>query len=165
MKKKTIIMIFLVVMVCIMATGYAILQQQLNISGTGSIDSTWKIEIIDIDEVDIVGDASSKVAPSYTATTANFDVSLLSPGDSITYEITVKNGGTLDAKVDSHSVEMDENDAIVYEVMGLSDGDLLKAGEESVISVKISFKDSYTGQPERTTSDIKVIVNYVQTID
>lgn len=164
MKKKTVIMIILVIVICIMATGYAILQQQLNVSGTSGIDSTWKIEIIDIDEVDIVGDASSKITPSYTATTANFKVSLLNPGDSITYKIKVKNGGSLNAKVDSHSIQMEENDAIIYEVSGLEDGDVLKSGEENTIAIKVSFKEGYIGQPADTTNDIKVIVNYVQDI-
>lgn len=152
-------------MICIMTTGYAILQQQLNINGTSSIDSTWKIEIIDIDEANIVGDASSKVTPSYTATTANFKVSLLNPGDSITYKIKVKNSGSLNALVDSYSVEMDENDAIVYEIDGLKEKDELNSGEENIISIKVSFKEGYIGQPEVTTKDIKVIINYVQNIE
>ena len=165
MKKKTIVMMILIVAICIMATGYAILQQQLNISGTSSIDSTWKVEIISIKEKDIVGDASSSVTPSYTATTANFKVSLVNPKDSITYEVKVKNSGTLNAKVDSYSVEMDENDAIVYEVSGVADGDLLNAGEEQTISIKVSFKAGYIGQPSVTTKNIKIIVNYVQNIE
>lgn len=165
MKKKTIVMLILVVAICIMTTGYAILQQQLNISGTSSIDSTWKVEIISINEKDIEGDASSSVTPSFTSTTANFKVSLLNPGDSITYEIKIKNSGTLDAKVDSYSVEMDENDAIVYEVSGVADGDLLNAGEEKTVSIKVSFKTGYIGQPSITTKDIKVIINYIQNIE
>lgn len=165
MKKKTIIMIVLIVSICIMVTGYAILQQQINISGRASIDSTWKVEIISIKEKVKEGDASSKVTPSFTATTANFKVSLLNPGDSITYEIKVKNSGTLNAKVDSYSVQMDENDAIVYEVSGLKNGDLLNAGEEKAITIKVSFKTGYIGQPAKTTKDIKVIINYIQNIE
>lgn len=164
MKKKTVIMIVLVVMVCVMTTGYAILRQGLSISGTSSIDSTWKVEVMNIEESNIVGDAKSAETPSYTSTTAKFRVSLLNPGDSITYKIKVKNGGTLNAKVDSYSIEIDENDAIIYEVSGLEDGDLLDAGAENTISIKVSFKEGYIGQPEVTTKDIKVIVNYVQNI-
>ena len=77
--KKKIVMVVLSVLVCIMAVGYAVLAQQLNITGTTSIDSTWKVEITNITEKDIVGDATSKEAPSYTSTTANFPKGFTGP--------------------------------------------------------------------------------------
>lgn len=165
MKKKSLIMIILVVAICIMATGYALLQQQLTVSGSSSIESTWKIEIIDILEKEKVGDASSKITPSYTNTTANFKVGLVNPTDSITYEIKIKNTGTLDAKVDSYQVQMDENEAIVYELQGIAEGDKLASGDEVTLSIKVSFKKGYVGQPEKTTKNIKVIINYIQDIN
>ncbi len=72
-----------------MAVGYALLAQELTINGTASIDSTWRLEITNIQSKDVVGDAVNKVDPSYTATTANFSVGFTQPGDSITYDITV----------------------------------------------------------------------------
>ena len=87
--KKTIMIGILCTLVAIMTVGYALLAQELNINGRASIDSTWKVEITNITEKDIVGDATSKEVPSYTSTTANFSVGLIQPGDSITYDIEI----------------------------------------------------------------------------
>ena len=81
--KKIIITVFSVLVVA-MAVGYALLAQELTINGSASIDSTWKVEITNIQSKDVVGNAVNKVDPSYTATTANFSVGLTQPGDSIT---------------------------------------------------------------------------------
>ena len=187
MRKKTIVMIALTISIFIMTAGYAILRQELFISGTSSIDSSWKIEIINITESDIVGDATSKEQPTYTATTANFKVSLINPTDSITYNVKIKNTGTIDAKIDSLSItNVEENDAIIYEAsLVKSDGStvrlltnniknntninstknaVLAANQEQTIKVKISFKEGYIGQPTDTSNSIKLVVNYIQRI-
>ena len=162
--KKKIVIGVLCALVGVMAVGYAALAQQLNITGTASIDSTWKVEITNISERDIVGDATSKEVPSYTATTANFSVGLIQPGDSITYDIEVSNLGTLAAKVDSIDVIMDENDAIVYTTEGIKAGDKLGVDEKDTLSVTVAYDPEVTTQPENTAKDITVSINYVQDI-
>ena len=49
---------------------------------------------------------------NYNSTTANFSVGFTQPGDSITYDIEVTNSGTLDAVVESITVETDNNSVI-----------------------------------------------------
>ena len=162
--KKTIMIGILCTLVCVMAIGYAFLAQELNINGRASIDSTWKVEITNITERDIVGDASSKEAPSYTSTTANFSVGLIQPGDSITYDIEISNLGTLKAKVDSINVTMDNNDAITYTTSGLKNGDKLGVGEKTTLTVKVEYNLEVTSQPTNTGKDIEVTINYIQDI-
>ena len=163
--KKKIIMVVLSVLVCIMAVGYAVLAQQLNITGTTSIDSTWKVEITNIGEKEVVGKAVSKVTPSYTSTTANFSVGLIQPGDSITYDIEISNFGTVIAKVDSININLDENDAIKYTTSGVSNGDKLGVGEKTTLTIKVEYDSSVTSQPSITSKDITVTINYVQDLD
>ena len=115
---KKIIITVLSVLVVAMAVGYALLAQELTIKGSASIDSTWRVEITNITSKDVVGDAVNKVDPSYTATTANFSVGFTQPGDSITYDITVTNKGTLDAVVESITVNKGDNLAITYTTSG-----------------------------------------------
>ena len=160
--KKTIMIGILCTLVCVMAVGYALLAQQLNINGRASIDSTWKVEITNITEKDIVGDASSKETPSYTSTTANFSVGLIQPGDSISYDIEISNLGTLKAKVDSINVVIDENDAITYTTSGLQQGDKLGVGEKTILTVKVEYNSNVTTQPTNTGKDLTVTINYVQ---
>ena len=162
--KKKIMIAILCTLVAIMAVGYAMLAQQLNINGRASIDSKWKVEITNITEKDIVGEAISKVAPSYTATTANFSVGLIQPGDSITYDIEISNLGTLRAKLDSINVVMDDNDAITYTTSGVKQGDKLGVGEKATLSVKVEYNSEVTSQPSVTNKDLTVIMNYVQDI-
>ena len=162
--KKKIVMVVLSVLVCVMAVGYAALAQQLNITGTASIDSTWKVEITDVTERDIVGDATSKETPSYTVSTANFNVGLIQPGDSITYDIEVSNLGTLAAKVDSINVSMGENEAITYTTSGIEIGDKLGVDETATLSVTVTYNPEITSQPEIIEKDIAVTINYVQDI-
>ena len=148
-----------------MTTGYALFGQELTIDGASSIDSTWKIEITNIASKNVIGDAVNKASPSYTATTANFSVGLTQPGDSITYDITVTNKGSLDAKVQSIDIDTGNNPAIVYEVSGIEVGDkITKNNGTNVLTVKIDYNNNITSQPAITTSDITVTINYVQDI-
>ena len=163
--KKKIIMVVLSVLVCVMAVGYALLAQELNINGRASIDSTWKVEITNITEKDIVGDATSKEIPSYTSTTANFSVGLIQPGDSITYDIEISNLGTLKAKVDSINVSMEDNDAITYTTSGVKQGDKLGVGEKVILTVNVEYNSAVTSQPTNTGKELTVTINYVQDLE
>ena len=161
--KKKVMIGVLSVLVCIMAVGYALLAQELTINGTASIDSTWKVEITNITSKDVVGDAVNKTDPSYTATTANFSVGLTQPGDSITYDITVTNKGTLDAVVESINVDKGNNPAITYTTSGLKRGDkIAKNNGTNTLTIKVDYDSSITSQPASTTNDITVTINYQQ---
>ena len=161
--KKKVLIGILSVLVCIMTVGYALLAQELTINGSASIDSTWKVEITNITSKDIVGGAVNKVDPTYTATTANFSVGLTQPGDSITYDITVTNKGTLDAVVESINVDKGDNPAIVYTTSGLKRGTkLAKNNGTNTLTVKVDYDSSATSQPTSTTNDITVTINYQQ---
>ena len=164
-KRKRIVMVVLSVVVCIMAIGYALLAQQLTINGTASIDSKWRIQITNITEKDIVGEAYSKVTPSYTAITANFNVGLIKPGDSITYDVEVSNLGTLKAKVDSINIATSDSDGIIYTVSGIEEGDKLAAGEKDILTIKVEYDRNATSLPEVTTKNITIIMNYVQDME
>ena len=161
--KKKVMIGILSVLVCIMAVGYALLAQELTINGTTSIDSTWKVEITNITSKDVVGGAVNKTDPTYTATTANFSVGLTQPGDSITYDITVTNKGTLDAVVESIDVDKGNNPAITYTTSGLKRGDkIAKNNGTNTLTIKVDYDSSITSQPASTTNDITVTINYQQ---
>ena len=161
--KKKVIIGVLSVLVCIMAVGYALLAQELTINGSASIDATWKVEITNITSKDVVGGAVNKTNPTYTATTANFSVGLTQPGDSITYDITVTNKGTLDAVVESITVNKGDNPAITYTTSGLKRGDkIAKNNGTNTLTIKVDYDSSITSQPASTTNDITVTINYQQ---
>ena len=125
---------YLIVGLCailvIMGVGYAAFSSQLKITGTSNIDSTWSVKITSITPTDILGEAKDKPEiTDYTDTTATFGTSLKLPNDSITYNIVIENQGSLDAKLDTISKTDTNNSAISFEISGVEEGDLLKAGE------------------------------------
>ena len=161
---KKIIITVLSVLVVAMAVGYALLAQELTINGTATIDSTWDVKITGIAQSgEAVGGATSKASPTFTSTTANFSVSLIQPGDSISYNVTVTNSGTLDAIVDSITISDSTNPAINYTVTGITEGTTLaKNGGTNTLTVTVDYEDSIESQPAVTTEDLTVTINYVQ---
>ena len=109
-----------------MAVGYAVFQSQLKITGTSNIASNFLVRITDIQSSVISGQASDAVSPSYTNTTATFKTNLISPGDSMKYDITVSNEGSIDAILESIDVNTNNNPAITFETSGIEEGSELK---------------------------------------
>ena len=83
------------------------------------------------------------------------------PGDSITYDITVTNKGTLDAVVESITVNKGDNSAIKYAISGLKRGDkILKNNGANTLTIKVDYDSNVTSQPASTINNITVTINY-----
>lgn len=186
-ERKNVVMGMLLAAICIMAVGYAALAQQLTITGTAQITSTWDVQITGINkqgtpsagvtENKVKVDGTDVQYPTYTATTAQFNVSLTNPGDTITYAVTVTNGGSLAAKLDSITVSATDandaavgidEDAILYEVTGVTAGTtkLAANGGTNTVLVKITYNPNVTTQPaaDALEKNLTVTLNYVQDI-
>lgn len=163
--QKNIVIVVLLVAVVFMSVGYAALASQLNINGTAAIKSNWDVKFTSISEGTAVGSATNKTPASTTVTTATFDVELVSPGDSMTYELVVKNNGSLDAKLDSITgIPTDLSGAIKYTVTGVAKDDTLSAGESKTITIKVEYDGNVTSQPseDQLSKELNVTLNYVQ---
>lgn len=159
---KNVLIGLLVFAVIAMSIGYAALAQTLNITGTAQITSNWDIALTNITNGTPVGGATNNNLPAIVGTTANFDVNLVSPGDSMTYNITITNNGTLDAILDNIIVSDSGSDAIIYTVTGVSEGTVLSAGNTNVAIVKVEYDNSVTTQPTQTSKTLSVTLNYIQ---
>ena len=146
----------------IMGVGYAAFQSQLKISGTSNITSSFLVKITDIQSSVLSGSATNAIEPSYTDTTATFKTNLVSPGDSMKYDITVANEGNIDAVLNSIKVSNSNNEAITFETSGIEEGDELKASESDILTVIVTYNPSITSQPENTTATITVTLDYGQ---
>jgi hypothetical protein len=163
-ENKNVVIGALVIAILIMAIGYALLSQELKVNGSGTISSTWNVGITNIVQSAKEQNATERTEPSFTSTTATFDVGLTAPGDSMTYDITISNTGSLDAKVSSIIVTpSDESAGITYTVTGVQAGTTLAAGETNTVHVKVSW-DNTTGMPAVLTKTVSVTVNYEQDI-
>ena len=160
--KKKVLIGILSVLICIMAIGYALLAQELTINGRASIDSTWKVEITNITQKELVGGVTEK-SKSYTSTTANFSVGFTQPGDYLIYDIEVTNSGTLDAVISNINVVTDNNPSIIYTTSGLKRGDTIsKNGNKKYLTVKIEYDSNITSQPVSEDNDITIQMDYQQ---
>lgn len=163
-KIKKITIVVLIICISIMSMAYASLFQQLRINGNASVVASWKVEIAGIKEGKIVGGAFSTSSPSYTSSTARFDVILTSEEDSVEYLVTIKNSGDLDAKLDSITTNKTGSDAIVYEISNINENDILKKGESVTVNIKVSVDPNAGIDESNIETEMTIIFNYIQNI-
>ncbi len=160
---RNYIIIGLCTILLIMGVGYAAFSSQLKISGTSNIGSSWNVKITSITPNSIVGTAENKKeVTTYNDTSATFGVSLKSPGDSITYDITIVNQGTIDAVLKTITKTDASNSAILFETSGVNEGDELKVGETATMKVKVTYNPEVTSQPNILDSTLKLTLDYAQ---
>ena len=161
-KKRNIIIGSLCAIVLLMAVGYAAFQTVLNIQGTSNITSSWDIKITNVTSKNIKGTASNNGDPSFENLSATFKTNLQAPGDSIEYDITVTNNGSLDAKLDEITLSDTNNPAIKFTASGMTKGDVITAESTKVLTVKVEYLNSVSEQPTKTTSTLTVDLDYSQ---
>ena len=91
-----------------------------------------------------------------------FKTNLVSPGDSMTYTITVANEGDLDAILDSIETTDTNNPAILFSVNGINQNDVLLDGENVTFTVTVTYNPDTESQPTNLVSSLTVKLNYVQ---
>jgi len=176
-KHKNLLIGGLLAIVLIMAVGYAAFATQLNINGTANITSTWDVHIEGITPGTPVGTAKNISATVEEGKlTATFEAELVSPGDSLTYTVKVKNDGTLDAKLstiaftegqtNTSTEEGQDNRTIIYSYAGIAENDVLAAGAETTFTVTVMYNPAITSQPAEAdkTSDLTMTLTYVQNV-
>ena len=161
-RQRNYIILGLCSILLVMAAGYAAFRSQLTINGTSNITSDWKVLITDIQSNVLSGDATDAKTPTHTETTATFKTNLVSPGDSMQYDITVENRGDIDAVLESIDVKTSENEAILFETSGIKRGDKLLPEESDVLTVVVTYNPEVTNQPDNLNSEVTVTLNYVQ---
>ena len=161
-KQRNYIILGLCSILLLMAAGYAAFRSQLTIKGTSNITSEWKVLITDIQSSVLNGTPENSEEPSHTDTTATFKTNLVSPGDSMQYTVTVENRGSIDAVLKTLSKTDSNNEAIIFEITGIEQGDTLKAHESTTFNVTVTYNRDITNQPANLTSDLTITLDYVQ---
>lgn len=166
-KKRNVLIIALVAVVVLMATAFAILSQQLNISGSASIKaSSWNVEITGIAVASTSGSAVSS-GEEFTLTSATFNTALSLPGDSVTYNITVENKGTINATLQSVTSNIADLVAaqpyIKYTLTGATVDSELAAGATTQVGVTVTYDINATSVPTTAVNQsLAITLNYVQ---
>lgn len=164
-KTKNIILLLLLLIIVGMTVGYAALAQLLTINGTANITASWDIKITNIAEGTLNG-ATSKTAAvvSGDKLSATFDVNLLYPGASATYVITIKNAGTINARLESITGIDTANSAAPNEItysISARENDALTSGDTVDYIVTVNWNDT-NAIPETKTKSATITLNYIQ---
>ena len=160
-KKRNIIIGALCCLLVFMGIGYAVLSQTLNINGTANMRGEWDIKITDISEASRTGKADPGTPTiSSSGVSASFEANLWMPGDSITYNITVKNNGNIDAALKELVPSVENGVQQVKFSNNAVQGKVLRQKESYTFQVSVVFdedateipKDSKTNPPKYTIS-------------
>jgi len=161
-RKRNIVIGALCGVLLLMVVGYAAFSSILNIKGTTNISSNWDIRITNVESKNVVGSASNAEDPEWDNLTATFKTNLEVPGDSIEYDVTVENKGTLNAKLDKITLSDTKNPAIKFTATGLTEGDKLNAGSSAVLTVKVEYLTGVEVDNKNLSANLTVTLDYVQ---
>ena len=156
-----------------LAVGYAVLSQQLNIQGTGSITSDFRIVFTNIEEINQVpesgdyNDFDNGILGGLNITThdittlqadvtndhqIDLNVDMKKPGAMGIYEITVENTGKLDGYI-SDITGLDEANAseprdIQFTLYNFKENQKIRVGEEKKFILVVSWSEDATTIPQ-----------------
>lgn len=132
-------------------------------NGDQSNIDKWDIGFISATKESSIGTATEVAAPTFTKLKATFYVHLVQPGDSITYDYTIKNSGDLDAKVSEINTTIsNDSQNIIFRIRGLEIGDVIKVGETRHVLVTSFFNPGYEGPIIGEKRTIDIVINYTQ---
>ena len=166
-KNKNLLLTILLIAVIGMATGYAAMSQQLVINGTANITTEWDVHIKSITASSNNSNtgAKDKVMPSFTSTSATFNVDLERPGSTASYTITVENSGTIAAKLEEvtglETANSAEPTGIKYTI-NTKTNDELESGQTIDYIVTVTWDPEATEIPDVKTKTATITLNYEQ---
>ena len=153
----------------IFSTGYALLATRLNIRGTSNISSDLSIYISDIQETALYHATTNTAEIGSDRLSANFDVSLEMPGSYAEYTVTVKNDSNFNVKLSIGNDSIwdyinyeEEPYEIYFSTNGITEGEILEAGETVDFILRADFDINATSIPTINHKDIWLQLNYEQ---
>lgn len=165
MKQKIIVGALIIVGLASIA--YAAFSQSLVIEGTGTTSADWDVKITGIAVTSEDGATQVVGTPSFTATSATFDVELAHPGATATYEIAIANEGNIDALLDSITPDISTiNSAtptdLTFSLSGVEEGTTtLNAGATNTATVTVTWNAQSTITSTQTKT-ATITLNYIQ---
>lgn len=154
--------------------------RQLDIQGKATVKaSSWSIKFTNLQSVVKTGTATEVTAPTINnddTTISEYDVTLTTPGDSVTYNFDVVNEGTFDAKISSITIptptctgkgtnaETDKTNVcnkLTYTLTYADDGseiavdDTLNSGETKSLKLTLTYSADTTAS-QLPTDDVTV---------
>lgn len=177
-KTKNALIGGLLAIVFVMAVGYAAFAQQLTINGTASVTSNWDVHFDQSKTNDLVASAGVSGATDPTgnisfggAHSATLTANLVQPGDTVTFTLTVKNGGNIAAALAEPTVTMDGDES--DEALIAKKGNIqftvtsptpnqINENETATMTVKAEFISSATTATGSESASVTINLNATQ---
>lgn len=163
-KKKKMVITTLVCVLVFIAVGYALLTQAIKVGVEGTLNGVWDVYISDIKLKNSTGRAQ-EVNPASVSNkvNANFEVDLYMPGDSVEYEVTVKNDGNIDATLRTVTTNATNTNEDIRFTHTIKQGEVLKKESETKFTFKIVFDERATTLPTNSDSiEVTMKLDYLQ---
>jgi len=161
-KQRKRIIIILCFLLLLMTVGYATFQTKIKVTGNTKITSNWDIRITNVTEANKTGNGESTNVPMWTNLTAYMEADLYAKGDSVEYDVTIENKGTLDAELENIiSKVKSNNEAVKISFSGYAKGEKLYKNTKKLIKVKIEYNPNFNGKAEGS-GEIEVSFDYGQ---
>ncbi|HIU39698.1 MAG TPA: leucine-rich repeat domain-containing protein [Candidatus Aphodocola excrementigallinarum] len=155
-KIKVLAIAALIITILGLTVAFAALSQTLTINGAATLDAAkWGIKFENLSDGKTSGDAiinDTAVIADDLVTINNIDVSLSTPGDSVTYTVDLVNEGTINAEI--YSIETptltEEQERYLNFIVTYDDGqevkqgDILEQSSRKNITIKIEFDKDIT---------------------
>lgn len=162
---KSLVIVGAVTIGLLMSVGYATLSQDISRTGrpakTAVKESTYNVEIIDVAVLDEIGSATGKT-PIYSGNKISFDSEIISPGDQVVYKITIKNNGTIAARLEELNLSdsYEGSEAAFYSV--IAPVEELNPGEITEMTVIAAYDNTFVGRVSSFNKKATATVNYVR---
>ena len=163
-KKKKMVITTLVCVLVFIAVGYALLTQAIKVGVEGTLNGVWDVYISDIKLKNSTGRAQ-ELNPAYVSNkvNANFEVDLYMPGDSVEYEVTVKNDGNIDATLRTIATNATNTNEDIRFTHTIKQGEVLKKESETKFTFKIVFDEKATTLPINSDPiEVTMKLDYLQ---
>ena len=163
-KKKKMVITTLVCVLVFIAVGYALLTQAIKVGVEGTLNGVWDVYISDIKLKNSTGRAQ-ELNPAYVSNkvNANFEVDLYMPGDSVEYEVTVKNDGNIDATLRTVTTNATNTNEDIRFTHTIKQGEVLKKESETKFTFKIVFDERATTLPINSDPiEVTMKLDYLQ---
>lgn len=155
-----------IVLISIASVAYASFATSLTVNGTGTGTGNWAVDIISITPTAQTGATDHVSTPSFTATSATFNVDLAYPGATSSYNVAIKNNGNITAKLstitDLTSLNASAPTYITYVVTGVTVNSTLAPGATATATVTVTWASSATTNPAGANKSATINFNYIQ---
>ena len=155
-----------IVLMSFASVAYASFATTLTINGTGTATGNWDVQIISITPTAQTGATDHASTPSFTATTATFNVDLAYPGATSSYNVAIKNNGNITAKLSTMTDLTSLNAAaptyLTYAISGMTLNSTLAPNATVTATVTVTWASSATTNPSGASKAATINFNYIQ---